>query len=68
MRGTGGGCGKGGGFSSATNSPIALGWETPFSRAFSPRSVELHHIMAEHILMVKAPYENVQLVFVFFYA
>lgn len=31
-----------------------------FSRAFSPQPVELHHIMAGHVLMVKAIHENVK--------
>ncbi len=39
-----------------------------FSRAFSPQSVEIHHIMAGHALMVKALYEEVKLVFVCVYA
>ncbi|KAI3377358.1 hypothetical protein L3Q82_008399, partial [Scortum barcoo] len=29
-----------------------------FSRAFSPQSVELHHVMPGHALMVKALYEK----------
>lgn len=35
-----------------------------FSTYFKPQSVELHHIMGEHILMVKAFDEDVKLVFV----
>ena len=39
-----------------------------FSRAFSPQSVELQHIMPGHALMVKALYEKVKLVFLCVYA
>ncbi|KAI3364783.1 hypothetical protein L3Q82_000911 [Scortum barcoo] len=31
-----------------------------FSRAFSPQSVELHHVLPGHALMVKALYEKAQ--------
>ncbi|KAI3356821.1 hypothetical protein L3Q82_003336 [Scortum barcoo] len=49
------------GSSSVTNSPTALGWESFFSRAFSPQSVELHHVLPGHALMVKALYEKADL-------
>lgn len=39
-----------------------------FSKAFSPQSVELHHVMAGHVLMVKAFYENVKMAFLCVYA
>lgn len=38
-----------------------------FSRTFSPHSVELHHVMNGHVLMVKAIYENVKLDFLCVY-
>ena len=39
-----------------------------FSKAFSPHSVELHHVMAGYVLMVKAFYKNVKMVFLCVYA
>ncbi|TWW59346.1 Transposon TX1 uncharacterized 149 kDa protein ORF 2 [Takifugu flavidus] len=39
-----------------------------FSPHFKPQSAELHHIMDGHVLMVKAVYENVKLVFLCVYA
>lgn len=39
-----------------------------FSRAFSPQSVELNHIMPGYALMVKALYENIEFVFLCVYA
>ena len=39
-----------------------------FSRAFSPRSVEVQDIMSGHILRVNALYENVKMVFICVYA
>lgn len=39
-----------------------------FSRSFIPQSVELHHIIAGRLLMVKALYESVKLVFLCAYA
>lgn len=39
-----------------------------FSIAFSPQSVELHHVMAGHVFMVKALHENVKMVYLCVYA
>ncbi len=39
-----------------------------FSRTFIPQSVEFHDVMAGHVLMVEALYEDVKLVFLCVYA
>ena len=39
-----------------------------FSRAFSPRSVEVMDIMSGHILRVNALYENIKVIFICIYA
>ena len=66
MMGTGRGSGQGRS-SSATNSPTVLGWKL-FSRALSPRSVEVLNIMSGHTLRVNALYKNVKVLFICVYA
>nr|BAC82606.1 pol-like protein [Takifugu rubripes] len=64
MRGTGGGSGQARSFS-ATN---CAGVGILFSPHFKTLSAETHHIMDGHVLMVKAVYENMKLVFLCVYA